>query len=127
MASWCLALTQVQRQWGGWRAKNNYRFLNHQAPPDTSAHRKNCSLWRINGEAEQLSGSLFLRSITPQGGGLLPSPWALMSCWSRVPFFSSKDCLALSCTAMGFSFGGVSCAFCFFFKPHSQPRSGSLL
>lgn len=38
MASWCLELTQVQRLWGV-GAKNNYRVLEHQALPDTSAHR----------------------------------------------------------------------------------------
>lgn len=60
MASWCLELAQVQRLWG-WGARNNYRFLKHQALPDTSTRQENCSLWELNGEAERPSGSsLFL-------------------------------------------------------------------
>lgn len=49
MTSWCLEMAQVQwlREGG---ARNNYRFLKHQALPEKGSLR-NCSLWKINGEA----------------------------------------------------------------------------
>lgn len=49
MTSWCLEMAQVQwlREGG---ARNNYRFLKHQAFPEKGSLR-NCSLWKINGEA----------------------------------------------------------------------------
>lgn len=75
MASWCLELAQVQRPWG-WGARNNYRFLKHQALPDTSTRQENCSLWELNGEAERPSDSpLFLGHH--QCEGVLLGLWAL--------------------------------------------------
>lgn len=49
MTSWCLEMAQVQwlREGG---ARNNYRFLKHEALPEKGSSR-NCSLWKINGEA----------------------------------------------------------------------------
>lgn len=89
MASWCLELAQVQRLWG-WGARNNYRFLKHQALPDTSTH---CSLWELNGEAERPSGSPLSRGESP------PRPVG-----TETPSFPNRSCLALSPDITDFSF-----------------------
>lgn len=49
MTSWCLEMAQVQWLWEG-GARNNYRFVKHQALPEKGSSR-NRSLWKINGEA----------------------------------------------------------------------------
>lgn len=76
MASWCLELAQVQRLWG-WGTRNNYRFLKHQALPDTSTRQENCSLWELNGEAERPPVRLTVVLGTPSVGRSPPRPGAL--------------------------------------------------
>lgn len=127
MASWCLNWHRC-RGCGGWGAKNNYRFLKHQALPDTSARQENCSLWKINGEAENPSGLLFFfgsHHSSEESG--LPKSLGSHEELDRVSFFPTRPGWLCHGHWWSFPLDYLFCNFFFLYKFLLQSTSSPLL